>query len=79
MLSEAAVDHLAKIGFDPKMGARPLKRMINNHIKVPVSKMILFDGIAAKSVINVDIVGEEFTFDVAAEQKALEHDANTVS
>jgi ATP-dependent Clp protease ATP-binding subunit ClpA len=42
-LSEAVVDHLAEKGYDPKMGARPLSRKIDELIRVPLSKRILFD------------------------------------
>jgi ATP-dependent Clp protease ATP-binding subunit ClpA len=63
-LTEAAVDHLAKVGYDPKMGARPLGRKINDLIKVPLSKKILFDTVPTNSIIEVNWTGTEFTFDI---------------
>ena len=42
-LAEAVVDHLAKVGYDSKMGARPLSRKIDELIRVPLSRKILFD------------------------------------
>ena len=63
-LTEAAVDHLAKVGYDSKMGARPLGRKINDLIKVPLSKKILFDNVPANSIIEIDWEDEEFTFDL---------------
>jgi len=42
--SEGLVDHLVEVGYDPKMGARPLNRKIDQLIRVPLSKKILFDG-----------------------------------
>ena len=60
-LTEAAVDQLALVGFDSKMGARPLSRKINDLIKVPLSKKILFGNISAGSVIEIDYTSE-FTF-----------------
>jgi ATP-dependent Clp protease ATP-binding subunit ClpA len=45
-LSESVVDLLAEKGYDPKMGARPLARKIDELIRVPLSKHILFDGLA---------------------------------
>jgi ATP-dependent Clp protease ATP-binding subunit ClpA len=42
-LSEAVVDMLAEKGYDSKMGARPLSRKIDELIRVPLSKRILFD------------------------------------
>ena len=38
-------DQLIEDGFDAKMGARPLQRVINNRIKLPLSKKILFDSL----------------------------------
>ena len=35
---------MVKVGYDPKMGARPLNRKIDQLIRVPLSKKILFDG-----------------------------------
>ena len=61
-LSEAAVDHLALVGYDAKMGARPLSRKINELIKVPLSKKILFEGITAGSTVVVDYADDKFSF-----------------
>jgi len=58
-LTEAAVDHLAEVGYDAKMGARPLARKINDLIKVPLSKKILFERIPERSTIIVDYVDEK--------------------
>jgi ATP-dependent Clp protease ATP-binding subunit ClpA len=63
-LTESAVDHLIQKGFDKKMGARPLGRAINNLIKVPISKKILFENMLNGSIINVDFVSESLTFNV---------------
>jgi ATP-dependent Clp protease ATP-binding subunit ClpA len=56
------VDELVNKGFDAKMGARPLQRKINDLIKVPLSKRILFDKIAPVSTIIIDFSNQEFTF-----------------
>jgi ATP-dependent Clp protease ATP-binding subunit ClpA len=42
-LGEDVVDHLAEVGYDPKMGARPLSRKIDELIRVPLSRKILFE------------------------------------
>lgn len=63
-LSETAVDHLIETGFDAKMGARPLQRKINEAIKVPLSKKILFENIGENSLVVVDFVDNSLTFDV---------------
>jgi ATP-dependent Clp protease ATP-binding subunit ClpA len=43
MLTENMIEHLVSVGYDPKMGARPLSRKIDELIKVPLSKKILFE------------------------------------
>ena len=64
IVSEASVDWLIKHGFDAKMGARPLARKIEESIKVPVSKKILFDHLGAGTIINVDMKDNELIFEV---------------
>jgi ATP-dependent Clp protease ATP-binding subunit ClpA len=65
-LTESAVDELVFKGFDPKMGARPLQRKINDLIKVPLSKKILFDKIPSNSIIVVGFVDNKFDFQIIA-------------
>ena len=62
-VSEAALDELAKIGFDPVYGARPLKRAIQQRIENPIAKRILDGSVGAKDVIPVDWKGGEFHFE----------------
>jgi len=64
--TENLVDHLTEVGFDPAMGARPLHRKINELIKVPLSKKILFDHVENGSVITADYSDETVKFTVAA-------------
>ena len=63
-LTESAIDYIIKEGFDEKMGARPLARKINELIKVPISKKIIFDKIDNGSTVNIDLVNNELTFSV---------------
>ena len=63
-LSEAVVDMLADKGYDAKMGARPLGRKIDELIRVPLSKRILFDRLA-ECDITADLVDDKVVFDVA--------------
>lgn len=65
-LTETATNEIVKLGFDPKMGARPLGRKINDLIKVPLSRKILFDDLKANTVITVDCVNGTFEFDPQA-------------
>ena len=62
-VSAAAVAELAKVGFDPVFGARPLKRAIQHRIENPVAKLILEGRVGPKDVIPVDVREGEFTFD----------------
>ena len=62
VVSAAAVAELAKVGFDPVFGARPLKRAIQQRIENPVSKLILQGKFGPKDVIPVDMDGGEFSF-----------------
>jgi ATP-dependent Clp protease ATP-binding subunit ClpA len=61
-LTESAVDHLVAVGYDSRMGARPLGRKINELIKVPLSKKILFENIAPNTLIEVNYTDNTFTF-----------------
>jgi ATP-dependent Clp protease ATP-binding subunit ClpA len=63
-LTESAVDHLVEVGYDSKMGARPLARKISDLIKVPLSKKILFESVPANTVIEIDWLEEKFEFNV---------------
>ncbi|MBP7413967.1 ATP-dependent chaperone ClpB [Simplicispira metamorpha] len=54
-VSETALAELAKVGFDPVFGARPLKRAIQQRIENPLSKLLLEGRFAPKSTIAVEV------------------------
>ncbi|TXD80478.1 ATP-dependent chaperone ClpB [Mitsuaria sp. TWR114] len=54
-VSDEALDELAKVGFDPVFGARPLKRAIQQRIENPLSKLILQGRFGPKDVIPVGV------------------------
>jgi ATP-dependent Clp protease ATP-binding subunit ClpB len=54
-VSAPALEELAKVGFDPVFGARPLKRAIQQRIENPLSKLILEGRFPPKSMIPVDV------------------------
>jgi ATP-dependent Clp protease ATP-binding subunit ClpA len=59
VLTEPVIDYLADKGYDSKMGARPLSRKIDELIRVPLSKKILFDRLencVITAVIKADVV-----------------------
>ncbi len=61
-VSSEALAELAKVGFDPVFGARPLKRAIQQRIENPVAKLILEGRFGPKDVIPVGVHEGEFVF-----------------
>jgi ATP-dependent Clp protease ATP-binding subunit ClpC len=66
-LTEAAKIQIATIGYDPVLGARPLRRAIQQKIEDTLSEKILFGEILAGETANVDFVDGEFVFSAASE------------
>jgi ATP-dependent Clp protease ATP-binding subunit ClpA len=62
--TEALIDHLTEVGFDPAMGARPLSRKINELIKVPLSKKILFEHVELGSIVTADYQENTVKFNI---------------
>jgi ATP-dependent Clp protease ATP-binding subunit ClpB len=62
-ISDAVLGELAKAGFDPVYGARPLKRAIQSEIENPLAKAILEGRFAPKDTIYVDWRGGRMVFD----------------
>ncbi len=54
-LTEAARGWLAKKGYDPQFGARPLARVIQEHIKKPLAEELLFGRLAKGGLVKVDV------------------------
>jgi ATP-dependent Clp protease ATP-binding subunit ClpA len=69
-LSEAVIDLLARRGYDNKMGARPLSRKIDELIRVPLSKRILFDRLC-DCAVYADIDGDQVIFHVRANEPLM--------
>ena len=63
-LSEAAIDWLASRGYDEKMGARPLSRVIQEHIKKPLANEILFGKLKKGGVVKVGVKKDDKGADV---------------
>ena len=72
-VTESVIDYLVEIGFDSKMGARPLDRKINDLIKVPLSRKILFEELALGSTVVVDYVDNEINFEILTPIDLLEN------
>ena len=69
-ISDAAVAELAKVGFDPVYGARPLKRAIQSEIENPLAKAVLEGRFAPKDTIYVDWRGGKMLFEKAPRKAA---------
>ncbi len=61
-VTEKAVALIARIGFDPQFGARPIKRVIQKKLLNDLSKMILEEKVSKDSVIIIDETNGELTF-----------------
>jgi len=78
----SAVEWLVKKGFDRKMGARPLQRIIDDSIKKPLSKEILFGKLVNGGIVELTIKDEaiDFTYvDILPVIPALENDVEVES
>ena len=61
-IGQAAKEHLIKIGFDPSLGARPLRRAIQREVEDRLSERILQGELTAGDHVHVDYVNDEFVF-----------------
>jgi ATP-dependent Clp protease ATP-binding subunit ClpC len=65
-VSQAAKDRLIEIGFDPALGARPLRRAVQREVEDKLSEQILHGQLLNASHVKVDFVNGEFVFENAA-------------
>jgi ATP-dependent Clp protease ATP-binding subunit ClpA len=63
-LSPAAADWLAEKGYDDKMGARPLGRVIQENIKKPLAEELLFGRLTKGGVVKVELQDDKLVFDI---------------
>jgi ATP-dependent Clp protease ATP-binding subunit ClpA len=61
-LNAASRDWIAKKGYDPKFGARPLSRVIQEHIKKPLAEELLFGKLAKGGIVRVVLKDEKLDF-----------------
>ena len=64
-VTEAALDLIAEVGYDPDFGARPLKRAIINLVETPLSRKMIAGELSGGSVLTVDAEHETLKFDIA--------------
>jgi ATP-dependent Clp protease ATP-binding subunit ClpB len=62
VVSDAAKQHLVALGYEPALGARPLKRVILKHLQDPLAENILRGGYTSGTKIQVELEGEALVF-----------------
>jgi len=62
-IADEALDYLVDKGFDPKMGARPLQRVIDAEIKRPLSRALLFGDLKDGGKVNIKYTDEEIVIE----------------
>lgn len=60
-ISDEAIDYLVEKGFDPKMGARPLQRVIDNEIRRPLSRELLFGNLKNGGTFSIGATEQKIT------------------
>lgn len=76
-LSTAAKQEIAKLGYDPVLGARPLRRVIQRNVEDNLSEKILMGDILAGETAVVDFDGSEFVFSAKKTNKKAKEKATT--
>ncbi len=63
-LSDEAYEYLAKEGYNPQYGARPLKRVIQNKILNTIASLIISKGIMKGGIVSVSVKDNDLVFDI---------------
>jgi len=61
-MSDAAVDYVARVGYDPVFGARPIRRIMQREILNELAKKIIADEVDRKKPIIIDVEGDHLVF-----------------
>jgi len=78
-VSDEVLEFLARDGYEPKFGARPLKRLIQSRILTPVANMMVGEGMLQKGVIKVTMKKGEINFDVKKKETATRNKVKKVT
>jgi ATP-dependent Clp protease ATP-binding subunit ClpB len=71
-VTEAAVDRIAIVGYDPTYGARPLKRVIQQQLQNPLATELLKSNFGPGSMVKIDFHDDEFTFERIEQAELVE-------
>ena len=69
-VTEAVLSLIAKEGYTPQYGARPLKRLIQDKILNPVASMMISNKVLSGGMVLVDVRGGNFTFDIKRSKRS---------
>ena len=65
-VTEAARAWLARVGYDPVFGARPLKRAIQREVETPVARLIVAGQVRDGDTVRVDVAGDALRVEAVA-------------
>lgn len=61
-ISDESLDWIAKNGYEPQYGARPLQRFVTRYVETPLAKLIIGNKIKPKSTVNINLDGDKLSF-----------------
>ncbi len=70
-VDEDARQWLAETGYDPKMGARPMARVIQQNIKKPLANELLFGELASGGTVRVFMKNDKLAFEINGEEREI--------
>jgi ATP-dependent Clp protease ATP-binding subunit ClpB len=77
-ISDAAMDYIADVGYDPVYGARPLKRAIQRELENPIATKILENTFIEGSAVVIDLIDGTLKFQVKKSTEALPEDKTPI-
>ena len=63
-VTDDVLDYIAKEGYDPKFGARPLKRVIQSKVLTPVASMMISEGMLQGGTVSISMKKDVLSFDI---------------
>ena len=78
-MSNEARTWLANKGYQPALGARPLGRVFEESVKLPVSKEVLFGKLADGGIVHIDVVDDAITVEVTHQGTTIELKADELT
>jgi ATP-dependent Clp protease ATP-binding subunit ClpA len=73
-ITDSAIDTMINLGFDKKMGARPLQRVIDKEIKRPLAKMMLFGELKSGGSLTIDSKDDQIVLTAKTKVKVLDNE-----